>query len=134
MSKTPSLVPAVLASAVLGAGAAVGVVEAFDLGGGKTTTIVEQAPLTRATTSAGDGALTARDIYKRDAPGVVFVRAEVVQRTSSPFDFGMPSEQRGEATGSGFVIDGKGTILTNAHVVEGATKVSVQFANRKSAT
>src|SRR3954471_4799342 len=135
MSMTPRTLPVVLASAVLGAGAAIGAVEALDLGAGKTTTVVEQAPLGGASEVATkSGALTACDIYKRDAPGVVFIRSEIVQRTSSPFDFGMPSEQQGEATGSGFVIDPKGTILTNAHVIEGASKVSVQFANRKTAS
>src|SRR6476661_2080936 len=67
----------------------------------------------------------------RDAPAVGLVRSQVVQRTQSPFD--LPQEQRGEATGSGFVLDRDGTILTNAHVVNGATKVSVQFANKRSA-
>jgi S1-C subfamily serine protease len=128
-----SFVPVALASAVLGAGAAVGIVAAFDLGGGGTTTVVEQqAPLTRAEEASNGKGLTARDIYKRDAPGVVFIKAEVVQRTQSPFDFGLPQEQRGEATGSGFVIDRNGTILTNAHVVNGATKVTVQFQDDKS--
>jgi len=132
---TPRTLPVVLASAVLGAGAAIGAVEALDLGAGKTTTVVEQAPLGGASEVATkSGALTARDIYKRDAPGVVFIRSEIVQRTSSPFDFGMPSEQRGEATGSGFVIDAKGTILTNAHVIDGASKVTVQFADKHSET
>jgi S1-C subfamily serine protease len=131
MSMTPRTVPVVLASAALGAGAAIGAVEAFSLGGRtSTTTIVEQAPLTGARTTASDGGLTARDIYKRDAPGVVFIRAQVVQRDSSPFNFGTP--QRGEATGSGFVIDNNGTIITNAHVIDGATKVTVQFANTRS--
>jgi len=45
-----SLVPALAISAVLGVAVAVGVVELFDLGGGKTstTTVVQQAPLTGA--------------------------------------------------------------------------------------
>jgi len=131
---TPRTVPIVLASAVLGAGAAVAVVEGFDLGGGSTTTIVEQAPLTGAAPNATDAGLTARDIYKRDAPGVVFIRSDVVQRTNSLFDFGMPTEQRGVATGSGFVVDKTGTILTNAHVIDGATKVTVKFADDRSVT
>jgi S1-C subfamily serine protease len=122
-----------LLSAVLGGGAAVGIVEGFDLGGGHTSTIIEEAPLAaHDDTSNNDSTgLTARDIYKRDAPGVVYVKAEVVQRTQSPFDFGLPQEQQGEATGSGFVIDKDGTILTNAHVINGAHKVTVQFANKQ---
>jgi S1-C subfamily serine protease len=123
-----------LVSVVLGAGAAVGIVEGFDLGGGHTSTIVEEAPLaSHDDTSSGDSGLTARDIYKRDAPGVVYVKAQVVQRTQSPFDFGLPQEQQGTSTGSGFVIDKDGTILTNAHVINGASKVTVQFADKQQA-
>jgi S1-C subfamily serine protease len=129
-----SILPIAVVSAVIGAGAAVGIVEGLDLGSAKTTTtLVQQAPF-GATSNANDGdaGLTAGDIYKRDAPGVVFVRSQIVQRTQSPFDFGLPQEQQGEATGSGFVIDQAGTILTNAHVVNGATKVTVQFQNKES--
>jgi S1-C subfamily serine protease len=122
-----------LASAALGCAVAVGLVAVFGLGGGHTTTVVQQAPLSETDNSSSNKGLTARDIYKRDAPGVVFVRSQVVQRTSSPFDFGLPQEQQGEATGSGFVIARDGTILTNAHVVNGASKVTVQFADKQSA-
>jgi S1-C subfamily serine protease len=123
-----------IVSAVIGAGMAVGVVEGLGTRSGKaTTTLVQQAPFGGSdNASASDTGLTAGDIYKRDAPGVVFVRAQIVQRTQSPFDFGLAQVQRGEATGSGFVIDTAGTILTNAHVVNGATKVSVQFENKQS--
>ena len=129
-----SILPIAIVSAVVGAGAAVGLVEGLDLGSGKTTTtLVQQAPFGASdNASDSDSGLTAGDIYKRDAPGVVFVRSQIVQRTQSPFDFGLPQEQRGEATGSGFVIDKAGTILTNAHVVNGATKVTVQFENKQS--
>jgi S1-C subfamily serine protease len=122
-----------LVSVVLGAGAAVGIVEGFDLGGGHTSTVVEEAPLAAHddTSSSSDSGLTARDIYRRDAPGVVYIKAQVVQHTQSPFDFGLPQEQQGTATGSGFVIDKDGTILTNAHVINGASKVTVQFANKQ---
>ncbi|MFA9271046.1 MAG: S1C family serine protease, partial [Baekduiaceae bacterium] len=99
------------------------------------STVVEQAPLRSgapASTSAASTAggqrlgLTPREIYERDAPGVVLIRAQVVQRSQSPFDLFGP-EQQDESTGTGFVIDDDGTILTNAHVVEGAVQVSVQF-------
>jgi putative serine protease PepD len=130
--QTPrSILPIALASGLIGGGIVAGSVAVFDIGGGRTTTVVEQAPLATADASQKDsGALTARDIYKRDAPGVAFVTAQVVQRTSGgPFDFGIPQEQQGTSTGSGFVLDKDGTIATNAHVVDGATKVSVRFGD-----
>src|SRR5512132_4264678 len=130
-----SILPIALVSAVVGAGAAVGIVEGLGAGSGRTTTtLVQQAPLGSSDNASdnSDTGLTAGEIYKRDAPGVVFVRSQIVQRTQSPFDFGLPQEQHGEATGSGFVIDKTGTILTNAHVVNGASKVTVQFEDKQS--
>ena len=100
---------------------------------GSTTTVVQQAPLADSRPVSDGQALTAREIYRRDAPGVVFVTAEIVDRSTSPFDL-FPQERRGEATGSGFVIDDDGSILTNAHVVQGARKVTVQFEDKKSAS
>jgi S1-C subfamily serine protease len=79
-----------------------------------------------ASPTAGDGKTqTVADIYRRSAAGVVFVTARVVSQTDSPFGF--PLEQQGLATGSGVVIDKRGYILTNAHVVEGAKTASVRF-------
>jgi S1-C subfamily serine protease len=126
--------PVALAAAVFGGAGGAAVVAVTGDDGGKTTTVVQQAPVAASSTSTTTpDVLTPRDIYKRDAPGVVYVRSEVVQRTQSPFDL-FPTEQRGEATGSGFVIDEDGDILTNAHVVEGAVKVSVQFSDTSSVT
>src|SRR4051812_18979499 len=98
-----------------------------------TTTVVQQAPISATPAANGDGdkQFTPREIYKRDAPGVVFIRSQVVQKSQSPFDL-FPTEQRGEATGSGFVIDRNGDILTNAHVIDGAVKVTVQFSDDKT--
>ena len=50
-----SVLPVALISAVLGCAAAIGIVTAFDLGGGHTTTVVQQAPLQgQATSGRGD--------------------------------------------------------------------------------
>ena len=140
MSSSPPrrILPVALVSALLGGAVAAGAVALLDLGGDTTTTtVIQPAPIgvTDGSDDAGradaGAALTARDIYKRDSPGVVFIRADVVQAAqASPFDFGQP-EQRGQATGSGFVIDRAGNILTNAHVIEGAVKVTVQLADKK---
>ncbi|MCW2958276.1 MAG: hypothetical protein JWP18_1079 [Solirubrobacterales bacterium] len=127
-------IPVVVVSAVLGGAIAAGGVALLDLGAeSRTTTVLQQAPLAAPDGRiAAGGAMTARDLYRRDSPGVVFVRADVVaQSQASPFDFGMPSEQRGTSTGSGFVIDDTGNILTNAHVIDGAVKVTVQLADKQ---
>jgi len=123
-----------LFSGLLGGGIVAVALLVLGVGGtDKTTTVVQQAPIAASpAASRGEGrGLTPADIYRRDAPGVAFVRAQIVQRSQSPFDL-FPTEQRGEATGSGFVIDKSGDILTNAHVVEGAVKVTVQFSDSKT--
>src|SRR5690242_17255525 len=99
-------------------------------GSEKKTTIVQNpiAPATAADTKSGN-ALTVHQIYEKDSPGVAFMRAEVIQRTQSPFNI-FPQSQRGTSTGSGFVIDQNGDILTNAHVVEGATKVTADLGDK----
>ncbi|HKG38773.1 MAG TPA: trypsin-like peptidase domain-containing protein [Conexibacter sp.] len=101
-------------------------------GGGTTTTVVQQAPVASPsgtrTAAAAEQGLTAHDIYERDAPGVVHIRSEVKASTSaSPFG----ADQGGEATGTGFVIDAEGHILTNFHVVEDATSVEVGFDDNR---
>jgi S1-C subfamily serine protease len=132
MNMNGKLLPIALVCALLGGAAGAAGVAVLDLGGdSRTTTVVQQAPLSSSSRNVGDGgALTPAEIYKRDAPGVVFIRSQTVQRTDSPFDF-FPQERRGESTGSGFVIDKQGHILTNAHVIQGAVKVNVQFADKK---
>jgi S1-C subfamily serine protease len=122
-----------LLSAVIGGAVVAAVLLVLGVGEStKTTTVIQQSPLggteDTATTQSG---LTAREIYKRDAPGVVNVRAQIVQQVDSPFDpFGQGPQ--GVATGSGFVLDKSGHILTNAHVIEGASRVSVQFEDDKT--
>jgi len=61
------------------------------------------------------------EIFEKSEPGVVRVN---VQR-------GETEEVRG-GVGSGFVFDKKGHIITNAHVVKDATKVTVTFLDGRS--
>ena len=124
----PLVVP-FLAALVGGVVVAAGFV-ALGVGGGETKTVVQQSSISPQAVSEGTKALTARDIYKRDAPGVVNVKSEIVQRTQSPFGF--PQDQQGEAIGSGFVVDRQGFILTNAHVIDGASQVTVSFEDKKT--
>ena len=89
-------------------------------------------------------------LVKRYGPAVVNIR--VIEKAQdeggdnpfgpnspfAPFFRGLPFQAppqepiRGE--GSGFVIQADGLILTNAHVVEGATRVTVQLTDRREYT
>jgi S1-C subfamily serine protease len=125
-----------LAAAVLGGGVTAGILLGTGaVSDGQTTTIVQQSPLTSAApaTESRSSGLTARDIYRRAAPGVVFVRARSVQATESPFEI-FPRQQENVSTGSGFVLDEKGHILTNAHVVASSTDVRVSFSDHRTVT
>jgi len=81
--------------------------------------------------AAYEGAL--ENVYTQVNPSVVNIR--VVQRQSIPsldqgqfpFDFNTPQYSQG--LGSGFVWDSEGHIVTNNHVVEGADKIEVTFAD-----
>jgi S1-C subfamily serine protease len=99
------------------------------VGSEKKTTVV-QTPISATAANDNPDGLTVRSIYEKDSPGVVFISAQVTQQSESPF--GLPQQQQGEATGSGFVVDDSGYILTNAHVVDGASKITVGFADDKT--
>jgi serine protease Do len=83
-----------------------------------------------------------RGAADRALPAVVQIRVLVARertnmnvRQRMPFPFqipGMPEEDpapRGEGTGSGFIFDPRGYILTNNHVVAGATNVRVKMVD-----
>jgi S1-C subfamily serine protease len=130
-------------AALVGGGIVVAVVAA--LGGigatQKTVTVVQSAPFTATSSSTttptaqatgkSGGGFTAHEIYERAAPSVAYVTSTIVRKSESPFGFGESAEQ-GIATGSGFVINSDGLILTNWHVVENAVKVTVSFEHAKT--
>jgi S1-C subfamily serine protease len=66
---------------------------------------------------------------------VAIVTSTIVQKSESPFGLfggGEETQRRGQATGSGIVINSNGTILTNYHVVANAIKVTVSFEKGKT--
>jgi S1-C subfamily serine protease len=97
-----------------------------------STAALAPPPLTQPAADEGSGkGLTVNQIYQQDAPGVAFIQAEQAPQPASPFNpFG--GGGGGTATGSGFVIDTQGHILTNAHVVEGADKITVTLGKNGS--
>jgi S1-C subfamily serine protease len=117
MPKSAITFLAALLGALIGAGA----ILLIGGGGGDTTTVVEQS--SGAPSNPTKGGLTPRAIYRRDAPGVVYITARITQ-----------DGQTGEASGSGLVIGRGGSIVTNAHVVGDAKTVTVKFSDAKVKT
>jgi Trypsin-like serine proteases, typically periplasmic, contain C-terminal PDZ domain len=102
-----------------------GVVDTSD--NSSSSALIAPAALARPASDSSSKGLTVHDIYQRDGNGVAFIRSTIVQKTQSVFGF--PQQQSSEATGSGFLIDNDGHVLTNAHVVSGAQKVEVQLGS-----
>lgn len=64
-------------------------------------------------------------LFRQSRSGVVLVEA---RPRGTPLAFGRPSRDDGVATGTGFVIDDSGHIVTNDHVAAGGRVLTVQTA------
>jgi serine protease Do len=76
------------------------------------------------------------EVVEKVAPAVVNISAEQIVRRSAAWDeffFGLdrPRRDRAQSLGSGAVIDPRGIILTNDHVISGASRI---VATTKSGT
>ncbi|MGZ8691573.1 MAG: S1C family serine protease [Gaiellaceae bacterium] len=108
---TATLAAALAAGALIGAGGGAATYAA--LSSGKATTVVRQVTVSDAQPTSSGGNLSVQSIYRLAHKGVVEITA-------------------GQGQGSGFVYDGDGHIVTNAHVVDGSTSISVKFWNGKT--
>ena len=113
----PLRTPTVTLAAVLGAGALIGAgggaATYAALSSGKGTTIVRQVTVSDGQPTSSSSSLSVQSIYRLAGKGVVEITA-------------------GQGQGSGFVYDSNGHIVTNAHVVEGSSSVSIKFSNGKA--
>jgi S1-C subfamily serine protease len=74
----------------------------------------------------GLGTNAVANLFERTSPSVVQIEAIVSQPVQTPF-----GPREGGSSGSGFVYDEKGHIVTNAHVVDGAEEVTVSFGGQE---
>src|SRR5499426_2351815 len=108
-------------------------------------TVGAAPPFNGAPITGSVSATTFRDVAKAVTPAVVNIRTESRQRTQDLSEFfgggggggdaperQRPRDQVVQAAGTGFIIDKSGLILTNNHVVDGATKIEVSLYGEDS--
>jgi len=120
------LLAAVLAGGIIGGGAAGAVATASLLEPRVVTVAAPAAVAAQPVAQPGAAAATvAGEVYRQVNPAVVrvIVSGGAAQGGLTP-----------SGSGSGFVVDARGFILTNNHVVEGARAVSVRFSTGESRT
>ncbi|TCO46764.1 putative serine protease PepD [Kribbella antiqua] len=83
-----------------------------------------------AVTGSGDSESTAVELPQAAAPPAA-AQGSISAAAASVLP-GVVSVRAGRATGSGFAIDQQGHVVTNAHVVEGASDVSLVLSNGRT--
>jgi S1-C subfamily serine protease len=106
----PALIGAFAACVVFAALALAG---AFDSSDDTSPASSGRSPVTQTAATPSGGGLDVAGLYERTRSGVVFVEAR--------------GQGQGGSSGSGFLVDDKGSILTNQHVVDNAEEVDVRF-------
>lgn len=115
-----ALVASVLVASLLGAGGAVGAVRYMDAHGGDTSSRPSTAPTAIAT-----GSTTQTVNSTGQAPDWEAVSAAV---SNAVVSIGVVTD-KGTALGSGVIFDKEGHIITNNHVVAGASEIQVTLAD-----
>ncbi len=110
---------------ILAAGIATAAVSAAIVTLSRNTAAVNRtaAPAAPGQSAPSQSAVPLTTIYKQDAPGVVTISTEA-QRNG----------RTGQGIGSGAVVDMRGDIVTNSHVILGAQQIQVTFSDGQSAT
>ncbi len=125
-SRPTLIVASLLAAACLGAGG--GAVAYATLHDNGTDTVVRQVTVQEAD-SASAAPLSVNQIYRGAYRGVVEI-VVTESGSSSPFPGG--GSQPRQAQGSGWLYDSDGHIVTNDHVVDGASSIKVRFWDGKT--
>ncbi len=128
MGRVSRLVLLVALVAILGLGAATGVLL---VAGRLTGRLTEPDAAPRAVTARGDLAAdeqTTIELFRRCAPSVVYITNIAVRRDF----FGLNVTEVPQGTGSGFIWDENGFVVTNFHVLQGGQAFEVTLADQSS--
>ena len=121
-------------AAVLGGAVTSGILAltgTFGTGAASSGAVIQQAAASgtsAASTSSGD----VSGLFADTSPGVVQITSKGSSQSAGSGPF--PQSGQSEATGTGFVIDERGDILTAAHVVDGGSSITVTFQDGSTHT
>lgn len=107
----------ILGLVVLGISGAVGATSTSSAALPRVETVTNQTPLQAQTTDLATSGIYTQ-LYQNISPSVVAIRVTIAGRDNRVV---------GAATGSGFVIDSEGHIVTNNHVVQQANFIEIEF-------
>lgn len=125
MSRLSRILP-IVAGAVAGGAIALAVASGSTTTHSVTTTVVQSTGSSSIPTSfSANRGLSVNQIYRQASPGVVDIIVTSQSSSGAGGLFGGGQKSQGE--GAGVVYDKKGHILTDEHVVAGATSVKVKF-------
>jgi putative serine protease PepD len=125
--KNNRLAAAVVVAALAGGGAGAGAVALSHDASHTASPVAASAPST--STNVASTPLSVGAVAKGATPAVVEIDATQAS-SNSPFPGGSDNST---ALGTGFVYDSRGDIVTNQHVVSGATSVTVKFMDGTTA-
>jgi len=120
-------VAAIVAGAIAGGAIALAVGSGNTTTHSSTTTTVYQTTGVPTALRSGAQTMTINQIYRSASPGVVDITVTENGNTQGLGLFGGGGQQQTKGEGAGVVYDKNGDIVTDEHVVAGATSVQVAF-------
>src|SRR3954468_694019 len=121
-----TLVP-IAAAAVIGGSVGAVATDALHSDSQASPVQVASSPSTRPVSNT-TGALSPHDVYQQAKDSVAYITSQITQSSGGPFG----QTEQGTATGSGFVVSSDGYIVTNDHVVAGASSVKAKVGDGKT--
>jgi putative serine protease PepD len=127
------MLAAVLGVAAIGAASGAGAYALVDSSHGGSTPAAASSVAAQASPVALSGQASLVNLYKKSSPSVVDITVTTTQSDQGFGGFGNNGgTQTAKAEGTGWVYDSKGDIVTNEHVIDGATSITVKFSNGKT--